>query len=53
MRAAAVERAGEVIDGTIMSVLSEALLSENPDVRDRALTLLDHLTPSAAADAAE
>lgn len=44
VRADAVQRVAEVIDGTIMVVLSEALLFDNPEVRQKALELLDRLT---------
>lgn len=43
VRTAAVERASEAIDATVMSIVSQALLSENPEVRARAIELIDHM----------
>lgn len=43
VRAAAVSRASEAIDATVMSIVSQALLSENPEVRERAVALIDHM----------
>jgi hypothetical protein len=43
MRAAAVERASGAIDATVMSIVSQALLSENPEVRAKAVELLDRM----------
>lgn len=50
VRADAVQRVAEVIDGTVMVVLSQALLSENPEVRQKALELLDRLADAGALD---
>lgn len=43
VRCAAVARASEAIDATVMSIVSQALLSENPDVRQKAVELIDHM----------
>ena len=43
VRAAAVERASAAIDATVMSIVSQALLSENPEVRAKAIELIDHM----------
>lgn len=43
VRAAAVERASAAIDATVMSIVSQALLSENPEVREKAVELIDHM----------
>lgn len=43
VRAAAVERSSAAIDATVMSIVSQALLSENPDVRAKAIELIDHM----------
>jgi flagellar capping protein FliD len=43
VRAAAVGRASEAIDATVMSVVAQALLSENPEVRAKAVALIDRL----------
>ncbi len=43
VRATAVERASAAIDSTVMSIVSQALLSENPEVRQKAIELIDHM----------
>ena len=46
-RAAAVARASAAIDATVMSIVSQALLSDNPDVRTKAIELIDHMAEMA------
>lgn len=43
VRAEAVKRAAEAIDASVMSIVSQALLSENPEVRAKAIELIDHM----------
>jgi len=47
VRAEAMTRAAEAIDATVVSVVAQALLSENPEVRERAVALLDTLADMA------
>lgn len=49
VRARAVERAREKVDAAVMDVLTCALASENPEVRARALVLVDRLAAQAQA----
>jgi HEAT repeat protein len=45
VRTAAIEHAAEVVGHTITAVVAEALDSDNPEVRARALALLDVARP--------
>jgi len=43
VRSDAVRCAAAAIDATVMDIVSQALLSENPEVRERAVALIDRL----------
>ena len=47
VRAEAIARASEAIDATVMSVVAQALLSDNPEVRAKAVDLMDRLAEMA------
>lgn len=53
VRASAVKRAAEAIDASVMSIVSQALLSENPEVRHKAIELIDHMADLAEEPGAE
>jgi hypothetical protein len=47
VRADAFERASEVIDATVLSVVAQALVSENPEVQAKAVELMNRLAEMA------